>query len=153
MESSLEEINVPVDESTPYVIARRSLDSKWLVYDLEKEQHLINEVAYSEALAVWQSLGLSEPDFVDTISPEKLLRETAASRKRAFTIKLIPIAILGFGPGIILFVFLGCRTDTQYRKYKKERQKKRLVSARLHMIATGLTALWVIGSIGFWWFV
>jgi hypothetical protein len=97
---------------------------------------------------------LSEPVFVDAINPEKFLRETAASRKRALTIKLLPIAILGFGPGIILFVFLGCRTDAQYRKYKKEGQKKQhLVFARLHMIATGLTALWVIASIGFWWFM
>jgi hypothetical protein len=153
LESSLEEINVPLNESTPYIIARRSSGSKWLVYDLEKEHHLINGVTYNEALAVWQSLGLPEPAFIDSIDPAKFLRETAASQKRRLTIRLFPFAIVGFVPGMILFVFLGCMANTRYRKYKKEGTKKSLFHARLLMILTGLTGLWVMASIGFFWYI
>lgn len=152
LESSLEELNVPLNESSPYIIARRSIDSRWLVYDLEKEQYLVNAAVYSEALAVWQSLGLPEPDFIDSIDPAKFLRETAASKKRRLTIQLLPFAILGFIPGMIFLVSLGCLADARYRKYKKEGAKKSLVQARLLTILAGLTALWVMASIGFFWF-
>ena len=145
LERSLEEINVPFDESSPYIIARRSDDSKWLVYDLEKEQPLITGVAYKEALAVWQSLGLLEPDFIDTINPHKFLRETAASKKRRLRVKF---ALWAF-PTLILAVFFGALATEANREYKKEGLKKYLILSRLLMFLTGLAALIALAGIGF----
>ena len=149
LESSLEEINVPLDEASPYIIARRSSDSKWLVYDLEKEHYLIKGVSYNEALAVWQSLELLEPDFVDSINPEKFLHETVTSKKRRLKFEFMLWAGFGWLPALILAVFLGSLATGAHRKYKKEGSKGHLILSRLLMIPTGLTALFVLAALGF----
>ncbi len=149
LESSLEEINVPTDESSPFIIARRSSDSKWLVYDLENEHHLIRGVSYNEALNLWQSLNLFEPNFVDTINPEKFLRETAESKKRRLVFKLALWSGFGWFPMLILAVILGALTTSVNRKYKKEGSKEYLIISRLLKFLTGMAALFVLAAFSF----
>ncbi len=149
LESSLEEINVPIDESSPFIIARRSSDSKWLIYDLEIEQHLIRGVSYNEALTLWLSMNLFEPNFVDTINPEKFLHETAASKKRRFELKLVLLSGFGWLPMLILAVILGVLTTKVNRQYKKEGSKEYLIISRLLKFLTGMAALFVLAAFGF----
>jgi hypothetical protein len=48
LEDSLEEINTPLDGSSPYIIARRSIDNKCLVY----KEYLTAAIEITEALDV-----------------------------------------------------------------------------------------------------
>ena len=145
LESSLEEINVPSDPYSPYIIAKRSGDSKWLVYDLEKEKHLVTGVAYHEAVSVWQSLGLSEPSFIDSINPEKFLTETVTSIKRRLKLKFT----FWVFPAFVLSIFFGILAADSNREHKKAGLKRYLIIARIFMSLAGLSVLLMIAFIGF----
>ena len=149
LESSLEEINAPSDPFTPYIIAKRSGDGKWLVYDLEKEKHLITGVAYLEALFVWQSLGLSEPSFIDSINPEKFLTETATSLKRRLKLKFT----FWVFPAFVLSILFGILAADSNREHKKAGLKRYLILYRLFTSLAGLSVLFVMAVIGFCTFV
>lgn len=148
LENSLEEINVPVDRSSPYVIARRSIDSKWLVYDLEKEQYLVNKVKRNEALTVWKSLGLTEPGFVDPRAPTDHLEETAESIETRRDIQLTMWVYMSLWPSLVFGALFGIPTLLSYRRYKKTRSKKYLIFSGILMAPTGLIIVLFMRSFG-----
>lgn len=148
LENSLEEINVPVDTSSPYVIARRSIDSKWLVYDLEAEQYLANKINRDEALAVWKSLGLTEPRFVDPRAPTDHLEETVESIETRRDIQLTMWVYMSLWPSLVLGALFGIPTLLSYRRYKKTRAKKYLIFSGVLMAPTGLIIVLFVRSLG-----
>jgi len=76
---TFEEINTPSDQTTPYIIGRRSTDNHWLVYDLKQERLLINDADYDKVIEAWLSLGLTQPIYVDAHNTRELLTETRDS--------------------------------------------------------------------------
>jgi len=69
LEYSLEEINIPENKSIPIILARRSMDDKWLVYDLANEAYLIEAAAFNDAFAEWTSRGFNALSFIDANNP------------------------------------------------------------------------------------
>ena len=41
IDSTFEQLNIPSDSATLYIVGQRSSDNSWLVYDLQKEQILV----------------------------------------------------------------------------------------------------------------
>lgn len=81
IDSTFEELNVPDDPASPYLIGRRSSDNAWLVYDLDKEEVLLEHENFQMVLSFWYELGMTSPTFVDAHNTRAFLEETRDSVK------------------------------------------------------------------------
>ncbi len=73
LEYSLEEINIPENKSIPVIMARRSIDGTWLIYDLENEAYLIEAAEVDDAFAEWTSRGFNSLSLMPRILPRPLI--------------------------------------------------------------------------------
>ena len=80
IDSTFEQLNIPSDSATPYLIGQRSSDNSWLVYNLQKEQILIADMDYQKVIDVWYSLGFKQPTYVNARNTRELLTETKDSK-------------------------------------------------------------------------
>jgi len=119
IDTSIEEINVPNNSTSPYVILRRSSDEQWLVYDLENEQILITDSNYQDVLAVWNTLGLDAPIFVNAKNTPEYLTETEDSAAARLSMDLqmwLFMGVLPLGFVALLFWYLSRKSRQQYKK-------------------------------------
>ncbi|MBF0227952.1 MAG: hypothetical protein HQK76_21130 [Desulfobacterales bacterium] len=106
---SLKKINVPTDEKIPLIFAQCCKNNKWLVYNLQTEQYLIQTDNYEEALNVWKWNRLKEPEFADAINGAKGLYKTWESRIEdwAWTVLLwLPLLVIIALPLLTIFTLL-----------------------------------------------
>ena len=119
IDSTFEQLNIPSDSSTPYLIGQRSSDNSWLVYDLQKEQILIADMDYQKVIDVWYSLGFTQPTYVNARNTRELLTETKDSKsfrwKRDLQMYLI-FGLFPFTPVALIFWYLSRKTKQQYQK-------------------------------------
>lgn len=119
IDSTFEEINVPVDSATPYIIGRRSTDNHWIVYNLLEEQILMKDIDYKKVVEVWASLGLAQPVFVNAHNTRELLTETRGSVTARWNfglqIWLFNVLML-LVPVSLLFGYLSRKSKQQYKK-------------------------------------
>jgi hypothetical protein len=141
LEYSLEEINIPATKSSPYIIARRSMDDTWLVYDLEKERYVIEATGFNEAHDVWKSLGFAMPSFIDSKSPEEYLAETIESILARWRFGFVLWSAFLFVPCLLLSALLMGLTFSLYKKYRENGLRKHLILSRVLMVSTGIAIL------------
>lgn len=123
IDSTFEQLNIPSDSATPYLIGQRSSDNSWLVYDLQKEQILIADMDYQKVIDVWYSLGFTQPTYVNARNTRELLTETKDSKsfrwKRDLQMYLI-FGLFPFTPVALIFWYLSRKTKQQYQKTKSD---------------------------------
>lgn len=103
---SLEQINLPINSTQPLVIAQRSSDLHWLVYDLQADTLLFEDPSYQAALSFWSARGLATPTLVDPFQAHDHLWPTASSLGVDLLFDLLtlnPVALAG----LAVFVLLG----------------------------------------------
>jgi hypothetical protein len=144
LEYSLEEINIPKNKSIPIILARRSMDNTWLVYDLANEAYLIEATAFKDAYAEWKSRGFNALSFIDTKNPDKFLSETNESIKRKWRLK----AFFYFTPCLILSIVFGSLAISFHNKYSKSDLKENLALSIVFIVLFGITIIFV--SIFIW---
>ena len=147
-EYSLEEINIPENKSIPVIMARRSIDGTWLIYDLENEAYLIEAAAVDDAFAEWTSRGFNSLSFIDAKNPaktpDKFLNETNKSIKLKWRLKAfsyLPICL-------VLSIVFGSLAISFHNKYSKSELKENLVLSAVFTILFGITIIFV--SIFIW---
>ncbi len=117
IDSSFEEMSVPLDHTTPYFIGRRSIDNVWLIYDLKHEQVVSTNSTRDLMMAEWRALGLVEPTYVDAHNTRERLTETEESVSARWRISLqgwlffgvLPLSLVAF-----LFWYLSTKAKAQY---------------------------------------
>lgn len=141
LEYSLEEINIPETISSPHIIARRSMDDTWLVYDLENEEYLIEATGFNEAHDVWKSLGYGELSFIDSKNPEEYLAETSESIMARWRLGLILWSAFLFIPCLLLSLLFGSLCFSFHKKYREGGLRKHLILSRVLLVPTGIGIL------------
>ena len=119
IDSTFTQLNIPSDTATPYIIGQRLSDDRWLVYDLQKEQILIEDVDYQKVIEVWCSLGLARPSYVDARNTRELLTETQdsiASRWRGDLQMWLFWGLLPLTPVALIFCYISWKTRQQCKK-------------------------------------
>jgi hypothetical protein len=58
---SLDRISVPSDSRCPFVLAQLSQGKRWIVYDLGREETVVDTGSYDEALSAWRFAGQPPP--------------------------------------------------------------------------------------------
>lgn len=119
VDSTFEEINVPTSSASPYIILRRSSDDHWLVYDLKNEQVLTTDSNRQNAIAVWGSLGLEAPSFVNARNTDDFLTETeeSVSFRRSFKLQMwLGMGVLPLGFIALIFWYLSRKSRQQHKK-------------------------------------
>ena len=145
---TLEAINVPSDSSSPYIIARKSVDDTWFVYHLGEEKFLIQGAPLDEALPVWADLGLVVPVFIDSRNPDEHLEETADSFKARWTWQIVLMAMSLVVPCFLLMLVFGGLTQAFRRGHRKTGSRLQLVLARVFMVPTGFSGIVLAVSVG-----
>lgn len=123
IDSTFEQLNIPSDSATPYLIGQRSSDNSWLVYDLEKEQVLIADTEYQKVIDVWNSLGLAQPTYVNARNTRQLLTKTKDSKVLRWKRDLQMYLFLGLFPFTLvalIFWYLNRKTKQQYKQTKSK---------------------------------
>jgi len=113
------QVSVPSDRAIPYFVGQRTLDDSWLVYDLQKEKTLIADIDYQKVIAVWSSLGLAQPVYVNARNTRELLTETEDSVASRWSINLqmwFFMGLLPLTPVALVFWYLSRKSRQQYRK-------------------------------------
>lgn len=116
---TFEEINVPLDSDTPYVIGRRSNDNHWLVYNLYSEQILVTDADYKMVLLIWDALDLAQPKFVNAHNTRELLTETRDSviARWSFDLQMwLFNVLLLLLPVSLFFWYLSRKSKQQFKK-------------------------------------
>ncbi len=145
---SLEAINVPSDPSSPYIIARKSIDDTWFVYHLGEEKFLIQGAPLDEALPVWADLGLVVPVFIDSRNPDEHLEETADSFKARWTWQIVLMAMSLVVPCVLLMLVFGGLVQAFRRGHRKTGSRLQRVLARVFMVPAGIAGIVFVGSAG-----
>lgn len=148
LEGSLEEINVPENKSIPVIMARRSMDDTWLIYDLANEAYLIEAATFEDASAEWTSGGFNSLSFIDAKNPaktpDKFLNETDESIRLKWRLKAFSYLPLC----LILSIVFGSLAISFHNKYSKSDLKKNLVLSAVFTILFGIEIVFI--SIFFW---
>jgi hypothetical protein len=116
---TFKQVSVPADKAIPYFIGQRLSDDSWLIYDLQKEKPLIADIDYQKVIAVWLSLGLARPVYVNARNTRELLTETEDSVADRWSINLqmwFFMGILPVTPVVLIFWYLSRKSRQQYRK-------------------------------------
>jgi hypothetical protein len=69
---SFERISLPDDPRNPFVLGQLSLGKRWVLYDLAREEVVVETGSSDEALSAWRSVGQSSPVFADARSAQGL---------------------------------------------------------------------------------
>jgi hypothetical protein len=145
---SLEAINVPSDSSSPYIVARKSIDDTWFVYHLGEEKFLIEGATRDEALSVWAELGLVDPTFIDSRNVDEYLEETADSFNTRWTWQIALMAMSLVFPCLLLVLVFGGLTQAFRRGHRKSGSRLKLILARVFMVPAGLAGVVLVFSVG-----
>lgn len=148
IDGSLEAINVPVDPSSPYVVAQRSSDLSWLVYDLAAEAFLVERARRDEAFAAWRRLGLAEPRLVDAHGPERYLEETAASVEQRWRERTILKIYFELPPLLIAALLFGAIGLGLARSYRRTGSRLRLALCVVFTLPAALALMRILYSLG-----
>jgi hypothetical protein len=139
LECKFEEINLPKDVSNPIILARRSNDNKWIVYDLRDESHLIESASFNDAYAVWTSTDNNEVSFIDVKNPDQFLNET----KKSIRLKWAMRAFFYLVPCIILSIVFGFMAFSSHKKYRKSTSRMELMLWITYTVLCGITVVFV----------
>lgn len=134
VDSTFEQVNIPTDSAIPYVVGQRSSDGNWIVYDLLKEQTLIEDTDYQKVIDVWYSLGLAQPNYVNARNTRELLVETEDSVKSRWSRDLLMWLFLGLFPLTIVTLIFGYLSRKSRQKYKNGKSKVFLVFTYIFLI-------------------
>lgn len=145
---TLEAVNVPADPRSPYVLARRSVDDAWLVFDLGTDTVLIESPDRQGALDVWEELGQESPELVDTGSAASALDETRQSMLFRWGFQAVFIAMAALIPSLVLLLIFGGLTRAMKRGYHDTGSRIRLVLARIFMVPATLAGMVLVTSVG-----
>jgi len=137
LDCSLEEINLPENTSIPIILARRSTDNTWLVYDLANEAFIIEAATFDDATAEWNSRALPVLSLIDTSNPDQFLSETYASIKRKWSLR----AFYFFPPCLLLSVVFGGLAVVFHKKYSQSGLKEKLGFSIVFTILFGVTII------------
>jgi hypothetical protein len=148
IDGSLEAINVPSDQSSPYIIARKSIDDTWFVYHLGKEKFLIEGATLDEALSVWTSLGLVAAEFIESRNPDEHLEETADSIKTRWSWQIVFMAMGLLVPSLLLMLVFGGLTRAFSRGHRNSGSRLQLVLARVFMVPAWFSGIVLMASVG-----
>jgi len=149
VDESLEAINVPEDPASPYVLAQRSSDGSWLVYDLGAQRFVAERAGRTEALAAWRRLGLAEPELIDARSPERHLRETGASalqRWRERTLLTLVFELPALLLAVLLFGGIALGLGRDYRRSGSRPRLALCVVFALPAVLAGARILYSLGG-------
>jgi hypothetical protein len=148
IDGSLEAINVPSDPTSPYIIARRSADDRWFVYDLGEEAFLMGTGTLEQALGVWADRGLADPVFIESHNPDQYLEETPESFRTRWGWQLVFMAMGLVVPCLLALVAFGLLARAFRRGYRKSGSRYKLVLARVFMVPTVLAGIVLLLSVG-----
>jgi hypothetical protein len=144
LECNFEEINLPKDVLNPIILARRSIDNKWIVYDLRDESYLIDSASFNDAYAVWTSTDNNEVSFIDVKNPDQFLFET----KKSIRLKWAMRAFFYFVPCVILTIIFFSLAFMSCRKFRKAKSIARLMLSITYTALCGTFLVFV--SIFIW---
>jgi len=142
----IDEINLPTEPASPYVIARPSLEDLWFVYNLKTEQYVISKVSYPAALEVWIRLGLQEPgEFVQSSRPANKLQETRDSVVFRWSNSLQLWFLFGL-PVFVLLLLFAIVTRRAYKRYQAQGARRYLAFALFLFLPTAILLFVVVES-------
>lgn len=145
---SLEAVSVPADVHSPYVLAQRSADGVWLVFDLGTDTVLVDSADMQGALDVWEELGQVAPELVDTGNAERYLDETRDSIMFRWGLQAVLMAMGALVPSLLLLVVFGGLARSLRRGYNDTGSRLRLMLARMLMVPATLAGIVLAACIG-----
>ena len=147
-DGTLEAVSVPTDARSPYVLARRSVDDAWLVFDLGTDTVLAESLDMEGALAVWQDLGQAEPELVDARTADGRLEETRDSRMARWGTQIVLLAMGALIPSLLLLLVFGGLARASKRAHHDTGSAMRLFLARLLMVPATLAGVALAACVG-----
>lgn len=136
---SLETVSAPSE--APYVLARRSLDDAWLVFDLGTDTILVESADEEGALAVWEDLGQSDPELLNVRNVASRLDETRDSLMLRWGFQIVLLALGAIVPSLVLLLIFGGLARALKRGYHDTGSQIRLVLARIFMLPATLAGI------------
>ena len=136
---SLEAVSAPSD--APYVLARRSLDNAWLVFDLGTDTVLVESADEEGALAVWEELGQSGPELLNVRDVADRLDETRDSLMLRWGFQIVLLAAGAVVPSLVLLLIFGGLARASRRGYHDTGSRIRLILARIFMLPATLAGI------------
>ncbi|GJM06209.1 MAG: hypothetical protein DHS20C09_22050 [marine bacterium B5-7] len=121
---TFEKINVPVTPKFNYIIGQSSTDMRWLVYDLENENTIINTDEYNKALNAWAEHGNRTLVFIDGRNTRELLTETPESIKSRWAMDLQLWLLFTAAPLIFISVFFWALSNRSKKHYQEKNLKR-----------------------------
>ena len=140
-DGSLEAVSRPSDAQSPYVLARRSRDDAWLVLDLRTDTVLAESPDIEGALAVWEELGLADPELVGARDAHLHLEETRDSVMFRWGIQIVLLALGALIPSLLLLLVFGGLARALKRAHHDTGSPIRLLLARLLMVPATLAGI------------
>ncbi|MDX1431125.1 MAG: hypothetical protein R3286_01630 [Gammaproteobacteria bacterium] len=148
VDESLESINLPAERATTIIIARKSGDASWLVYDLDAETYLAEGATRAQALAVWRELGLAEPRFIGAHDVDRYLDETAASKRRRWTEQTMLMIVFRLPPLLLLVLLFGGLGLEFRRRHRRSGSRAWRVLAAVATVPAALAGIGILYSVG-----
>ena len=136
---SLEAVSAPSE--APYVLARRSLDDAWLVFDLGTDTLLAESADEEGALAVWEDLGQASPELLNVHDVAGRLRETRDSLVLRWGFQIVLLAMAAVIPSLLLLLIFGGLARSLKRGHHDTGSRIRLVLARVFMLPATLAGI------------
>jgi len=133
-DGTLEAVNVPGDAGSPYVLARRSRDDAWLVFDLGTDTIIAESADMDDVLAVWEELGQSPPELMQTRTVAGHLKETRDSVVFRWGIQIVFLAMGALIPSLLLLVIFRGIARAFKRGHHDTGSRVRLVLAQAFMV-------------------
>ena len=148
IDESLESINVPSEHAPAIIIARKSGDASWLVYDLDAETYLVEDATRAQALALWRDLGLAEPRFIGAHDADRHLEETAESRRQRWTEQTMLMVMFRLPPLLLLAGLFGSLGLAFRRRHRRSGSRAWRVLAAVVMLPAALAGIGILYSVG-----
>lgn len=148
IDGTLETINVPSDPWSPYIIALRSSDDTWFVYDLGAETFLMQGGSLEQALGAWSDRGLADPVFINSRNPDQYLEETAESFRTRWGWQIVFMAMGLVVPCFLALLIFGAIARAFRRGYRKSGSRYKLVLGRVFMVPAALAGVVLVLSLG-----
>jgi hypothetical protein len=74
--TELDEINLPPAPPTSWILAKRTGDERWVIYDLDRGQYRAEEREFASVLSIWRSRALGDPRLIQASQVESNLPRT-----------------------------------------------------------------------------
>lgn len=145
---SLEVVNLPTDPESPYVLAQRSVDGAWFVYDLGEQRFVVETVTLDEALSAWAALGLARPTLIDSRNPDRHLEETSDSRAARWGFRILLMAMGAVVPSLVLALLFGGIARLFANRHRRTGSPYQRMAARIFMVPAATAGAVLVLSVG-----